>query len=137
MKTTLSRRNWFKSSLTLGAGLALTPAMLESLMAAPVSNAERIHGIDPIGTSKLVKLGSNENPYGPSEKARKAILDVMNQGNRYPFAEMNDMKNIIAQKEGVSPEHILLSAGSGELLCLAGLGVGLEGGAITSAFPVF
>lgn len=137
MKTTLSRRNWFKSSLALGAGLALTPAMLESLMAAPVSNAERIHGINPAGQNKLIKLGSNENPYGPSEKARKAIMDVMNQGNRYPFAEMNEMKNIIAQKEGVTADHILLSAGSGELLCLAGLGVGLEGGAITSAFPVF
>src|SRR5688572_1568020 len=99
MKTTLSRRDWFKSSLTLGAGLALTPAMLESLMAAPVSNAERIHGINPIAQNKLVRLGSNENPYGPSEKARKAIIDVMTQGNRYSFAEMNEMKTLIAQKE--------------------------------------
>ncbi len=137
MKPTLSRRDWFKSSFALGAGLALTPAMLESLMAAPVSNAERIHGIEPPLQNKLVKLGSNENPYGPSPKARQAILDVMNQGNRYPFAEINEMKNLIAQKEGVSPDHILLSAGSGELLCLAGLGAGLEGGAVTSAFPVF
>lgn len=137
MKTTLSRRDWFKSTLTLGAGLALTHAMLESLMAAPVSHAERIHGINPVGSNNLVRLGSNENPYGPSQKARKAIQDVIDQGNRYPFAEMGEMKNIIAQKEGVSPDHILLSAGSGELLCLAGLGVGLEGGAITSAFPVF
>jgi histidinol-phosphate aminotransferase len=137
MKTTLSRRNWFKSSFALGAGLALTPAMLDSLMAAPVSNAERIHGIDPVGPNKLIKLGSNENPYGPSEKARKAILDVMNQSNRYPFTEMGEMRNIIAQKEGVTADHILLSAGSGELLCLAGLSVGLEGGAVTSAFPVF
>lgn len=137
MKTTLSRRNWFKSSFALGAGLALTPAMLESLMAAPVSNAERIHGIEPFAPNKLIKLGSNENPYGPSEKARKAILDVMNQGNRYSFTEMAEMKNLIAAKEGVTADHILLSAGSGELLCLAGLGIGLEGGAVTSAFPVF
>lgn len=137
MKSTLSRRDWFKSSLTLGAGLALTPAMLESLMAAPVSNAERIHGINPSGPNKLIRLGSNENPYGPSAKARKAIVDVMDEGNRYSFTEMNEMKNLLAQKEGVSPDHILLGGGSGELLCLAGMGVGLEGGAVTSAFPVF
>lgn len=137
MKSTLSRRDWFKSSLTLGAGLALTPAMLESLMAAPVSKAERLHGFNPVGTGKLVRLGSNENPYGPSDKARKAIQEVMNQSNRYSFTEMNEMKTLLAQKEGVTPDHILLGGGSGELLCLAGLGIGIEGGSVLSAFPVF
>ena len=133
----LSRRDWFKSSLTLGAGLALTPSLAESLMAAPVSEAERLHGINPGTANKLIKLGSNENPYGPSEKARQAMLAVMNQGNRYSFTEMNEFKAVLAKKEGVTPDHILLGAGSGELLCLAGLGVGLEGGAVLSAFPVF
>lgn len=137
MKTTLSRRDWFKSSFTLGAGLALTPALMDSLMAAPVSDAERLHGINPFAPNKLVRLGSNENPYGPSDKARKAVAEIVNQGNRYSFTEMNEMKNLLAQKEGVTPDHILLAGGSGELLCLAGLGVGLEGGAVASAFPVF
>lgn len=133
----LSRRDWFKSSLTLGAGLAFTSSLAESLMAAPVSEAERLHGIHPGTANKLIKLGSNENPYGPSEKARQAMLAVMNQGNRYSFTEMNEFKALLAKKEGVTPDHILLGAGSGELLCLAGLGVGLEGGAVLSAFPVF
>lgn len=137
MKSTLSRRDWFKSSLTLGAGLALSSTLVEKLMAAPVSEAERLHGINPFSPNKLIRLGSNENPYGPSEKARKAIREVMDQGNRYSFAEMNEIKALLAQKEGVTPEHILLGGGSGELLCLAGLGVGLEGGAVLSAFPVF
>ncbi len=137
MKSTLSRRDWFKSSLTLGAGVALTPSMLESLMAAPVSKAERLHGINLLPPNKLVRLGSNENPYGPSDKARKAIQEVMNQGNRYSFTEMNEMKTLLALKEGVTPDHILLGGGSGELLCLAGLGIGLEGGSVLSAFPVF
>lgn len=137
MKSTLSRRDWFKSSLTLGAGLAFTPALLDSLMAAPVSQAEKFHGIDPTAGNKLVRLGSNENPYGPSQKARQAIQDVMSLGNRYSFTEMNEMKTLLAQKEGVSPDHIMLGAGSGELLCLAGLGLGIEGGSVLSAYPVF
>ena len=137
MRSTLSRRDWFKSSLTLGAGLALSSTLVEKLMAAPVSEAERLHGINPFSPNKLIRLGSNENPYGPSEKARKSIMEVMDQGNRYSFSEMNELKALLAQKEGVTPEHILLGAGSGELLCLAGLGVGLEGGAVLSAFPVF
>jgi histidinol-phosphate aminotransferase len=137
MKTKLSRRNWFKTSLSLGTGLALSPLLVEQLMAAPVSHAERLHGIEPLNPNNLVRLGSNENPYGPSEKARKAIQDIMNQGNRYPFTEMNELKTLLAQKEGVTPDHILMGNGSGELLCLAGMGVGIEGGSVLSAYPVF
>lgn len=137
MKNTLSRRSWFKSSLSLTAGLAIAPSFLDQLMAAPVSEAERLHGVYPRLADKLVRLGSNENPYGPSEKARKAIAEIINQGNRYAFNEVNELKSLIAKKEGVDPECILLGAGSGELLCVTGMGVGIEGGAVTSAFPVF
>ncbi|MFZ2906184.1 MAG: histidinol-phosphate transaminase [Cyclobacteriaceae bacterium] len=137
MQTKLSRRDWFKSSLTLGAGLSLAPALLNQLMAAPVSEAERLHGINPVLSNGIVRLGSNENPYGPSPKARRAVQDSIVQGNRYPFAEMNEMKAMLAQREGVTPDHILMGNGSGELLCLAGLGVGIEGGSVLSAYPVF
>jgi histidinol-phosphate aminotransferase len=73
MKTTLSRRNWFKSSFALGTGLAFTPALIDSLMAAPVSEAERLHNLTSFAPDQLVRLGSNENPYGPSAKAREAL----------------------------------------------------------------
>jgi histidinol-phosphate aminotransferase len=130
-----TRRQWLKSALAVGAGFPLSVALADELMAAPVSRTEKFHGI--VRSGNLIRLGSNENPYGPSEKARAAILEVMNQGNRYAFSEMNELRALISKKEGVMPENILLGAGSGELLCLAGLGVGLEGGAVTSAFPVF
>jgi histidinol-phosphate aminotransferase len=137
MKTTLSRRNWFKSSLALGAGLALTPAMIDSLMAASVSDAERRHNLSLFAPDTLVRLGSNENPYGPSPKAREAVKNILNEGNRYTHSSAAQLKEILAKKEGVSPDYILMGAGSSELLCLAGMSVGLEGGAVLSAFPTF
>ena len=137
MKTTLSRRDWFKSSLALGAGVALTSTLVENLMAAPVSNAERLHGIDPVLRNGIIRLGSNENPYGPSPMARKAIEERITMGNRYVYGETGELKNQIAAKEGVTPEHVMITCGSSELLCLAGLGIGLEGGAVLSAYPVF
>lgn len=137
MKTTLSRRNWFKSSLALGTGLAFTPALLDSLMAAPVSKAERLHTLSAPQTDQLIRLGSNENPYGPSAKAREAIKNILSEGNRYTHTSAARFKEILAEKEGVSPDYILLGAGSSELLCLTGMSVGLEGGAVLSAFPVF
>jgi histidinol-phosphate aminotransferase len=137
MKSTLSRRNWFKSSLTLGTGLAFTPALLESLMAAPVSEAERRHVVSSFAADPVVRLGSNENPYGPSPKAREALKAIISEGNRYAFNPANLLKEAIAKKEGITVDHVMLGAGSSELLCLAGMSVGLEGGAVLSAFPVF
>ena len=137
MKTTLSRRNWFKSSLALGAGLAFTPAMIDSLMAASVSNAERRHNLLSFAPGTLIRLGSNENPYGPSAKAREAVKNILNEGNRYTHSSAAQFKEILAKKEGVSPDYILMGAGSSELLCLAGMSVGLEGGSVLSAFPTF
>jgi histidinol-phosphate aminotransferase len=132
---TMNRRDWFRSSLALSAGFSVSPALIQSLMAAPVSEAERHHGIFASGT--LVRLGSNENPYGPSPRARKAIEEAIKSGNRYAFETGQELRELIAHKEGVSADHILLGAGSSEILCLAGLAAHLEGGAVLSAFPTF
>ncbi len=137
MKTQLNRRDWFKSTLALTAGFTLTSALTEKLMAAPMSEAERaFFGAGSKGTQK-VRLNSNENPYGPSEKARKAVLDILSQGNRYAFTELEEIKKLIAAKEGVDPSYVLLGAGSGELLCQTGIAYGLEGGRVLSAYPTF
>ena len=60
-----SRREWFKSSIGLG-GLMITPSIL---------TAEEIKKYNPRPLSDIVKLSSNENPYGPSERVRNAIID--------------------------------------------------------------
>lgn len=137
MKTTLSRRNWFRSSVALGTGLAFTPALIDSLMASPLSEAERLHNFTSPVADQLIRLGSNENPYGPSPKAREALKAIIREGNRYAYNPANQLKEAIAKKEGITVDHIMLGAGSSELLCLAGMSVGLEGGAVLSAFPVF
>jgi histidinol-phosphate aminotransferase len=133
----ISRRDWFKSSLALTAGLAVTPAFVQNLMAAPVSEAEREFFKQGKTTGAKVRLNSNENPYGPSEKAKKAVMQILGEGNRYAFNELEDLRKVIAQKEGVDPSFILLGAGSGELLCQTGIAYGLEGGRVLSAYPTF
>ena len=137
MKTQLNRRDWFKSTLALTAGFTVASTLTEKLMAAPMSEAERIFFGMGIKSSMKVRLNSNENPYGPSEKAKKAIIDVLSQCNRYAFDELEDLRGIIAAKEGVDRSYILLGAGSGELLCQTGIAFGLEGGRVLSAYPTF
>jgi histidinol-phosphate aminotransferase len=137
MKSQLNRRDWFKSTLALTAGFTLTSSLTESLMAAPMSEAERVFFGLGSKSSQKVRLNSNENPYGPSDKARKAVIEVLSQSNRYAFNELEELQKIIAAKEGVDPSYILLGAGSGELLCQTGIAYGLEGGRVLSAYPTF
>lgn len=132
-----TRRQWLKSALAAGAGLPLSLTLSNELMAAPVSRAEWLYGIEPKNLNQLVRLGSNENPYGPSDKARKAIIASISEGNRYAHGVAQDLRKVIAAREGVAPENVLLGGGSSELLCLTGISVGLEGGSVLSAFPTF
>lgn len=132
-----NRRNWLKSALIMTAGVPLGVSLSNRLMAAPMSEIERRHWKSASVPKIQIRLNANENPYGPPEKAKLAIQEALTEGNRYPFASQQVLKEILAKKEGVTPQHIALGAGSGELLCQSGLAFGIEGGKILSAFPTF
>ena len=112
-------------------------SLSEQLMAAPVSEVERQQWGKFRASGIKIKLNSNENPYGPSDKAKQALQKIIVEGNRYAFDVQEEMKSILAEKEGVTPAHVAIGAGSGDLLCQAGAAFGVEGGRIVSAFPTF
>ncbi|MGH8110302.1 MAG: histidinol-phosphate transaminase [Arenimonas sp.] len=66
----------------------------------------------------FVELGSNENTYGPSPRAREVILDNLHALHRYPDPLGADLKKAIASKHSIKPEQILLGNGSHELLMM-------------------
>jgi len=66
----------------------------------------------------FVELGSNENTYGPSPRAREVILDSLHALHRYPDPLGADLKKAIAAKHAIKPEQILLGNGSHELLMM-------------------
>lgn len=135
MKNSINRRVWFKSAAALTSGLVITPALVNELMAGPVSMAEA--SWDFGREAAKIRLNSNENPYGPSEKARQAVMQVLQEGNRYPFDATESLREILAKKEGVTADYIHISAGSGSLLCQAATAFGIDGGSIMSGFPTF
>ncbi|MDP8229249.1 MAG: histidinol-phosphate transaminase [Candidatus Electryoneaceae bacterium] len=63
-------------------------------------------------TTGIIKLSQNENAFGASPLALEAIeknyLDVF----RYPDVLHNELKQKLAEKFNVTPEHIVISAGS-------------------------
>lgn len=131
----LNRRSWLKRTLAVSSGLALGGGITQQSIAAPLSKAEK--SIIGQSASAAIRLNANENPYGPSERVRKTILAMLSESNRYPFAQTAELKAKIARKEGVTPEHIHLGAGSGELLSQSGKAFAAAGGSVVSAFPTF
>jgi histidinol-phosphate aminotransferase len=132
-----NRRDWLRSALALTAGVPLSISLSTRLMGASVSEFEREQGWRLSGLPQPIRLNANENPYGPSEKAKEAIRQVLTECNRYAFGAQEVLIKMLAEKEGVSPDHIAIGAGSGELLCQAGVAFGVAGGSILSAFPTF
>ena len=66
---------------------------------------------------RLVKLNTNESPYGPSPKALAAISNQNNDDLRlYPDPEGVALKKAIAKLHGLNPNQIFLGNGSDEVL---------------------
>ena len=73
-----------------------------------------------------VKLSSNENPYGPSDNVRKAIINAFDEACRYPYGKVSELEEKIAEREGVSPDMVLVTGGSNEALRATGRHFGIE-----------
>ena len=104
----ISRRR-FAQLLSIGAASAITRP---SLSFASPSLAEAA------GAGGIVRLSANENPYGPSARALKAMTDAFSLAWKYPNEHDKLLIEALAKANGVSPDHILLGDGSGEILSL-------------------
>jgi len=81
------------------------------------------------GVADVVKLSSNENPFGPSEAAQKAFTQAAFQLHRYPSTDQAPLRAAIGEVHGLDPERIICGAGSDEIitfLCQTYAGVGDE-----------
>ncbi len=62
--------------------------------------------------SRLIKLDSNESPFGPSPRAIEAMRGAIMTSNFYPDDDCNQLRVKLAAHHGVSPEQVLVTAGS-------------------------
>jgi histidinol-phosphate aminotransferase len=93
------------------AALAQIPAYVPGRSAEAVA-AE--HGI-----TDVVKLASNEAPFGPLPAARAAIADAIAGANRYPDDRNTALTRALAAHYEVDPTQVLVGAGSVDLCRLA------------------
>jgi histidinol-phosphate aminotransferase len=104
----VSRRSFFRYAAGASA-LATMPILTEARLAL----AARPHFTDP---NKGIHIDANENPMGPSDAARQAMIDIVPRGGRYLFPLETEPAEIFAKQEGLNPESVISFAGSSEPL---------------------
>ena len=70
------------------------------------------------GTHKVIKLSSNETPFGPSPHAVEAYLAEATRLSRYPDGSARPLREALARRYGLDADRIVCGAGSDELLNL-------------------
>lgn len=146
--TKLNRRNWLKASSLMATGVAVAPAASFSNNVFSLNQVSEktdfntweweVASKKPIDYTKLnARLLANENPYGPSPAVRLAIIEAVSSGNRYGHRDAAKLCEMLAEKEGVTPEHIILGPGSTDILEKTAIAHFIDGGNIVSADPAY
>jgi histidinol-phosphate aminotransferase len=112
----ISRRRFGK---LIGAGAALMAARPVVSLANVAAVAPSIFARTTVGfggAPGVVRLSANENPYGPSPLALKAMTGAFDLACRYPDEHAEVLTETVAKINGVGRDQILLGNGSGEIL---------------------
>ena len=56
----------------------------------------------------IIKLGSNENPFGPAESAKQAVIAELDNMNRYPESNLEELKSVMGKYVGLPAEQIIV-----------------------------
>ena len=85
----------------------------------------------------LVKLASNETPWGPQRQVIAAVQGQLETLNRYPDPDKSVMRRAIADRTGVPPARVAVGNGSCEILMAAGEALLEPGAELVHAWPSF
>ena len=68
------------------------------------------------GVTNVVKLSSNENPFGPSGRAKEAFQRSVHQIHRYPSTDHAALRAAIAEVHGLDAARVICGVGSDEVI---------------------
>ncbi|QNK86560.1 histidinol-phosphate transaminase [Sporosarcina sp. resist] len=100
-----------------------------------IDEAKRIYGLDDV-----VKLASNENPYGCAPSVRDYLTSAAIQHELYPDGYAGGLRKKLAEKHGVDETSLLFGNGSDEIIMIisrALLGKGVNTVMATPTFPQY
>jgi histidinol-phosphate aminotransferase len=68
------------------------------------------------GMTNVVKLSSNENPFGPSDRAKEAFQRSVHQIHRYPSTDHASLRHAIAEVHRLDGARVICGVGSDEII---------------------
>ncbi len=68
------------------------------------------------GVANVVKLSSNENPFGPSDRTKEAFQRSIHQIHRYPSTDHAALRTAIAEVHGLDAARVICGVGSDEII---------------------
>jgi histidinol-phosphate aminotransferase len=109
----LTRRTFIEAVGIGGVGLLATPRR---------TWAGLLQGTGPAAAARPLLLHNNENPLGPGEAVLEAVRGALGSGGlagRYPWGDVGQLHEAIAEKFGVRPENVVTGCGSTQVLRVA------------------
>ncbi|MFD2366143.1 histidinol-phosphate transaminase [Pseudoduganella sp. GCM10020061] len=82
----------------------------------PIAEVAREFGLDE---ANIVKLASNENPFGMPESSQRAMAKAAADLGRYPDANAFELKQVLSKRYDVPSDWITLGNGSNDILEIA------------------
>ena len=125
MTNDFSRRSLFVKTAAVGVS---TLGLSRTAMSEPQTDSPMGLYAPALG---VAKLNANENPYGPSPAAVRAMAEASAHGAYYVRRSAQKLREMIAEKHGLSVDHVLLSSGSSGALTYLALAASQKGRILT------
>ena len=90
-----------------------------------------------LGLERVVKLASNEGPWGPFPAALEALERSAHVLNRYPDGGTFHLRNALAERHGVDPGNVITAAGADAIIGHLSLAVLDPGDEVVTGWPSF
>ena len=117
------------------AELRLRPAVEGLVPYEPGKPADELRR--ELGLETIVKLASNEGPYGPFPAARAALEAGLDGLNRYPDGGVYRLRDALAHRHGVEQENVVVAAGADAIIGYLSLALLEPGENIVCGWPSF
>ena len=116
--------NLTRRQILIGGGAlaasGLIPAIPRTLLTPQMKLMSDALAADIPRPDYMIRLMANENPYGPSRVALKAIHANLHLLNRYS-GDDRPLVKVLADINGVSADNVVVGTGSSEILRIAGM----------------
>lgn len=98
----------------------------------PIEDVKRDLGLD-----EVIRLASNENPYGPSIKALASMEQALRDSWLYPEPTSRELREALGQKYGLHEDQLIVANGADHIISLIGHAYINEGDEVISCRPTF